>query len=70
MCTLFKEIAKEGKMKGREEGREEGKAEEIVETGMEFHLSEQEILDRLQRKLNITPSKAQEYYRQYNRQMV
>ena len=70
MCTLFEEIAKEGKMKGREEGREEGKAEEIVETGMEFHLSEQEILDRLQRKLNITPSKAQEYYRQYNRQMV
>lgn len=66
MCTFFEEIAKEG----REEGREEGKAEEIVETGLEFHLSEQEILERLQRKLNISLSKAQEYFQRYSRQTV
>lgn len=62
MCTFFEEIAKEG--------REEGKAEEIVETGLEFHLSEQEILERLQRKLNISLSKAQEYFQRYSRQTV
>lgn len=58
MCTFFEEIAKEGK------------AEEIVETGLEFHLSEQEILERLQRKLNISLSKAQEYFHRYSRQTV
>ena len=62
MCTFFEEIVKEG--------REEGKAEEIVETGLEFHLSEQEILERLQRKLNISLSKAQEYFQRYSRQTV
>lgn len=65
MCTLFEEIAKEGGEEGREEGREQGRAMEIVETGMEFHLSEREILDRLQKKLNVPPTKAQEYYHMY-----
>lgn len=70
MCTLFDEIEKEGRLKGKAEGREEGKAEEIVETGLEFHLSEGEILDRLQRKLGLSLIKAQEYYHRYSRQTV
>ncbi len=53
MCTVFEET--------RREGIAEGKAEEIVETGYEFGLSEDDILARLQKKLNISLQKAQEY---------
>ncbi len=35
--------------KTRAEGKIEGRAEEIVETGYEFGLSEQQILERLQK---------------------
>ena len=47
---------------GRAEGKVEGKAEEIVEMGLEFHLSEQDILERLQSKLDLSLEKAQEYF--------
>lgn len=57
MCTVFEETRREGIA----EGKEEGKAEEIVETGYEFGLSEDDILARLQKKLNISLQKAQEY---------
>lgn len=49
MCTVF------------EEGRAEGKIEEIIETGHEFGLLEDDILKRLQRKLNVSLAKAKEY---------
>ena len=44
-----------------EETRAEGRAEEIIETGYEFGLTEQEILNRLQNKLKISFPKAQDY---------
>ena len=50
MCTVF------------EETRKEGEAKAIIELGFEFGLSEEEILDRLQKKLNISLQKAQEYF--------
>ncbi len=53
MCTVFEETRKEGVTQGR--------AEEIIETGYEFGLSEEDILTRLQKKLNISSQKAQEY---------
>lgn len=60
MCTLFEEIAKEGKIEGR--------AEEIVETGYEFGLCESQIIRRLQDKLNISVQAAQEYFSRYKGQ--
>lgn len=39
-----------------------GEAKAIIELGFEFGLSEEEILDRLQKKLNISLQKAQEYF--------
>lgn len=39
----------------------EGEAKGIVETGYEFGLSEEDILIRLQKKLDISLQKAQEY---------
>jgi len=49
MCTLFNEIAKEGEARG--------KAESIIETGLDCGLSENDILERLQKKTgNIPPT--------------
>lgn len=78
MCTLFDEIAKENERKGRIEGRKEGKAEgkvegkaeEIVETGFEFGLSQAVILERLQKKLNISLQKAEEYFYKFQKQKI
>lgn len=42
-------------------GKVEGRAEEIIETGYEFGLSEGKILERLQKKLDISLQMAQEY---------
>lgn len=47
----------------------EGKAEEIVEAGYEFGLSENTILDRLQKKLDIPFQKAQEYFNAFKKQV-
>ena len=58
MCTVF------------EETRAEGRAEEIVETGYEFGLSDQAILERLQKKLGITPDKAQEYFTMFQKPVL
>lgn len=58
MCTLFDEIAKESEAKG------------IIETGFEFGLSESDILERLQRKLNISLQSAQEYLDIFGKQTV
>ena len=51
--------------KEREEGRLEGIAEGIVETGLEVGLSETDIIVKLQNKLDISLSKAQEYFQMF-----
>ena len=61
MCTVFEETRAEG----RQEGRLEGEAKGIVEIGLEFGLSEEDILAKLQIKLNISLQKAQEYLELY-----
>ncbi|MDE6639747.1 MAG: Rpn family recombination-promoting nuclease/putative transposase [Acetatifactor sp.] len=70
MEKRIKEKAKEeGREEGREEGhaegREEGRAEEIIDSGWEFNLSEEDILERLQKKLNINPEIARKYLASY-----
>lgn len=70
MCTLFEEIAKENEMIGIEKGKAEGKAEGIIETGLEFGLSEEDILIRIQKKLNISLQEAQDYMDRFAKQTV
>lgn len=70
MWTVFEETWKDGKMEGKMEGKLEGKAEEIVEIGYEFGLSENDILERLQTKLNISLQKAQEYLAMFGKRVV
>lgn len=62
MYTLFEEIAKENQM--------EGEARGIIETGFDFGLSENDILVRLQSKLNISLQMAQEYLKMFGKQLV
>lgn len=63
MCTVFEETRFEGRLEGKLEGR----AEEIIETGHEFGLSEEEILTRLQKKLDVPLQKAQEYFKMFSK---
>ena len=53
-----------------EKGKIEGRAEGIIETGVEFGLSENEILKRLQDKLDISLQMAQEYLLRFKKQTV
>lgn len=62
VSTLFDEIAKEGKAKGRAEG--------IIETGYDFGLSENDILQKLQDKMKISLQQAQEYLEMFGKQTV
>ena len=64
IITVFEETWKEGEQAGRAEGR----AEEIIAAGYEFGLSEKTILERLQKKLAITPQQAQEYLATYTKE--
>ncbi len=66
MCTLFEEIEARGEAKGVAKGG----AKQIIEMGLEFGLSENDILDRMQAKLNIEPEKAREYMEMFGRQTV
>ena len=64
-CTVGDAVAdiKQGIEKGKIEGRAEG----IIETGVDFGLSDKEILDKLQIKLNISLQMAQEYFSKYGK---
>lgn len=66
MCTVFDEIARESEAVGEIRGR----AIEIIETGIEFGLSESDILNRLQKKLDVSLQKAQEYLAMFGKQTV
>lgn len=63
MCTVFEETRREGIA----EGEAKGEAKGIIETGYEFGISEEEILARLQKKLNISLAEAQEYVKKFGR---
>lgn len=54
----------------KNEGVREGRAEGIVETGIDFGLSDNEILEKLQIKLNISLQMAQEYFLKYGKKTV
>ncbi|MCM1184926.1 MAG: Rpn family recombination-promoting nuclease/putative transposase [Lachnoclostridium sp.] len=70
MCLAVDEMRKEWKEEGIAEGIEKGKAEGIIETGFDFGLSESDILEKLQQKMQISVEKAQEYLNLYRVQTV
>lgn len=76
MCTLFDEIAKEseaigearGEARGEAIGEARGEARGIIETGYDYKIPENDILKRLQNKLNISMKQAQEYLDMFKKQ--
>ena len=66
MCEALRELMKDE----IEQDVAKGRAEEIVEMGYEFGLSESAILERLQKKLNISLQNAQEYLQTFGKQIV
>lgn len=52
---------KEGWTEGRAEGRTEGSAQQIIEIGREIGWTNDEILERLKTKLNISEEQARSY---------
>ena len=66
MCTVFDEIARESEAVGEVRDRAFG----IIETGLEFGLSESDILSRLQKKLDVSLQVAQEYLAMFGKQTV
>ena len=58
----------EAERRGKEEGIKEGRAKEIIESGYDFGVSEQDILGRLQKKLQITLEQAEEYMKMFGSQ--
>lgn len=64
MCTLFDEIARESETIGEVRGEVRG----IIETGYDYKIPENDILKRLQNKLNISMKQAQEYLDMFKKQ--
>lgn len=63
ICVHYlKEIANESEVRGEAKG--------VIEIGYEFGLSESDILERFQNKLNVPEQKAQEYLEMFGNQTV
>lgn len=58
MWTVFEETQNEGRIKG------------IIEMGLECGLSEDDILEKLEHKLNVSRQKAKEYFQKYATETV
>ncbi len=48
----------------------QGKAQMIVKLGQEYGLSDEAILDRLQKETGVSPERAKAYFEQYGKQLV
>ena len=54
-----------GRKAGMAEGRQSGLIEGIINMSLDFHLTKQEIIERLQEKLNLSAQEAEESYQKY-----
>lgn len=66
MWSVFEETAKEGEARGEIRGKAEG----IIDTCYDLGLPEEDILQRLQVKLDISLQAAQEYIRVFGKSTV
>ena len=70
MCEALRKIMSDELEERENIGRTEGRIEGIIETGMEIGLSEEDILGKLQKKLDVSLQKAQEYLHMFGKQTV
>ena len=58
MWTVFEETQNEGRIRG------------IIEMGIECGVSEEDLFEKLEHKLNVSRQKAQEYFQKYAAETV
>ena len=63
MCKALRDMKRDAK----KEGKIEGRAEEIIASGYEFGLSDENILDRLQKRMQISMQVAWQYLLRYGK---
>ena len=70
MWSVFEETAKEGEARGEARGEVRGEARGIIDTCHDFGLPDEDILKKLQEKMNISLQTAQEYLRMFEKETV
>ena len=65
--NAYERGVEDGRKDGENKGKIEGGTKEIVEMGREFGLTDDNILERLQDRLNITLEEAKKYFTMFGR---
>mgnify|MGYP004664349343 FL=1 len=68
MCKAIEDLISESEARGEARGRAEGEAKGMIEICLEMNFSKQDILKKLQEKLNISLRQADEYFELYGKQ--
>ena len=64
MYSVFEETREEGRIEGEREGMAKG----VIKMGVNFNLSKTQILEALQKNMDISIQKAEEYFQMYQNQ--
>ena len=67
MCKAIDDLILESESRGRIEGEKKGEAKGMIEICLEMNFSKEDILRKLQDKLNISMQQASEYFEIYGR---
>ena len=67
MCKAIDDLILESESRGRMEGEKKGEAKGLIEICLEMNFSKEDILRKLQDKLNISMQQASEYFEIYGR---
>ena len=70
MCEALRELMKDEIEQDVARGEARGEARGIIDTCYDLGLKEDAILERLQKKLNISLKTAQEYLKTFGKQMI
>ena len=65
MCKAIEDLIFESEARGRAEGETRGEAKGMIEICLDMNFSKEDILKKLQDKLNISLQQAEEYFKIY-----
>ena len=70
MCKAIEDLIAESEARGRAEGETRGEAKGMIEICLDMSFSKEDILKKLQEKLNISLQQAGEYFEMYGKRTV
>ena len=70
MCKAIEDLIAEREARGRAEGETRGEAKGMIEICLDMSFSKEDILKKLQEKLNISLQQAGEYFEMYGKRTV